>query len=250
MAGKVITVPDSELGERIGRLSDDDMIRLCLSSPGATTPDGEDLMSATTRTVDHSFVGLTSGHDPGAVDGFIAEGYINHDAHVKNGREANRAFWNICFAAFPNTEVTLDDVLVDGDRVAGRFTYTATFAGPFLGLPPNGERVVMHSIKIWRVEDDRAIEHWDQLETRTRSSPNGPLPETYLVEINDEFRSTTVTVAQQRRERDRETARQVIVAAAGDLGRTEGWCWQSSATASADYATRWPSPRARKPGPR
>jgi AcrR family transcriptional regulator len=33
----------------------------------------------------------------------------------------------------------------------------------------------------------------------------------------------TLTVAQQRREREREAARHVIVAAARDLGRTEGW---------------------------
>jgi predicted ester cyclase len=60
--------------------------------------------------------------------------------------------------------VTLDDVLVDGDRVAGRFTYNATFQGPFMGLPPNGRRVVMHSMDIWRVVDGMAVEHWDQLD--------------------------------------------------------------------------------------
>jgi predicted ester cyclase len=105
-----------------------------------------------------------NGHDPDAVDGFVAEDYINHNAYVEDGREANRTFWNTWFAAFPDTEVTLDDLLVDGDRVAGRFTYTATFAGPFLGLPPNGARVVMHSIDIWRVAGDMAVEHWDQLD--------------------------------------------------------------------------------------
>lgn len=121
-------------------------------------------MTATTHTVAHAFADLMNGHDPDAVDGFIAEEYINHNAYVEDGREANRAFWNTWFAAFPDTEVTLDDLLVDGDRVAGRFTYTATFTGPFLGLQPNGARVVMHSIDIWRVDGDMAVEHWDQLD--------------------------------------------------------------------------------------
>jgi steroid delta-isomerase-like uncharacterized protein len=123
------------------------------------------MMTGATRTVAHAFVELMNRHDPDAVDGFIAEDYVNHNAFVDDGREANRAFWRSWFAAFPDTEVTLDDVLVDGDRVAGRFTYTATFAGPFLGLPPNGARVVMHSIDIWRVEDAMAVEHWDQFDT-------------------------------------------------------------------------------------
>ncbi len=105
-----------------------------------------------------------NGYDPNAADGFITEDYVNHNAYVEDGREANRAFWTLWFAAFPDTDVTLDDVLVDGDRVASRFTYRATFQGPFMGLPPTGRPVVMHSIDIWRVVDGMAVEHWDQLD--------------------------------------------------------------------------------------
>ena len=115
-------------------------------------------------TVAHAFADLMNGHDPDAVDGFVADDYINHNAFVDDGREANRAFWRLWFAAFPDTEVSLDDVLVDGDRVAGRFTYEATFQGSFMGMPPTGRRVVMHSIDIWRVVDGMAVEHWDQLD--------------------------------------------------------------------------------------
>jgi predicted ester cyclase len=125
-------------------------------------------MSDTTRnragTVAHAFAELMNGHDPDAVDNFVAEDYINHNFSVGDGREANRAFWTSWFAAFPDTEVSLDDVLVDGDRVAGRFTYRATFLGEFMGLPPTSRPVVMHSIDIWRVIDGMAVEHWDQLD--------------------------------------------------------------------------------------
>ena len=117
-----------------------------------------------TETVAHAFADLMNGHDPDAVDRFIAEDYVNHNYFVEDGREANRAFWTVWFAAFPDTEVILDDVLVDGDRVAGRFTYRATFQGPFMGLPATGRRVEMHSIDIWRVVDGMAVEHWDQLD--------------------------------------------------------------------------------------
>ncbi len=118
------------------------------------------------RTVAHAFADLMNGHDPNAVDDFIAEDYINHNTSTADGREANRGLWTGWFAAFPDTQVTVDDVLVDGDRVAGRFTYRATFAAPFMGIPPNGQRVVMHSIDIWRVVGGMAVEHWDQLDTQ------------------------------------------------------------------------------------
>lgn len=122
-------------------------------------------------TVAHAFANLMNSHDPDAVEAFIAEGYVNHNFFVDDGRKANRAFWAQWFAAFPDTEVSLDDVVAekgrdDGDRVVGRFTYTATFLGPFMGLLPTGDRVVMHSIDVWRVVDGMAVEHWDQLDTQ------------------------------------------------------------------------------------
>ena len=135
--------------------------------PGERRPD----------TVAHAFADMMNRRDPDGVDGFVAVDYVNHNAYVADGREANRTFWRQWFAAFPDTEVSLDDVLVDGDRVAGRFTYRATFRGPFLGLPPTGRPVVMHSIDIWRVVDDMAVEHWDEIDAQSffaqLSDPDG-----------------------------------------------------------------------------
>jgi len=62
-------------------------------------------------------------HDPDAVDGFVAVDYINHNAFVEDGREANRAWWSTFFTAFPDIKTTMDDLVVAGDRVVGRFTY-------------------------------------------------------------------------------------------------------------------------------
>lgn len=128
-----------------------------------TSQDTVSIPAQAQRTVAHAFAELMNRHDPDLVDGFVAEDYVNHNPFVDDGREANRAFWASWFAAFPDTTVTLDDVLTDGDRVAGRFTYRATFTGPFLGLPPTGKPVVMRSLDIWRVVDGRAVEHWDEI---------------------------------------------------------------------------------------
>ncbi|WP_433246270.1 ester cyclase [Streptosporangium sp. CA-135522] len=116
-------------------------------------------------TVAHAFAALMNGHDPNAVDGFVAQDYVNHNPYVEDGREANRAFWTRWFAAFPDTRVTLEDVLVDGDRVVGRFTYRATHLGSLLGEEPTGREVEMRSLDIWRVRDGMAVEHWDELNT-------------------------------------------------------------------------------------
>jgi predicted ester cyclase len=69
-------------------------------------------------------------------------------------------------AAFQDVEVVVEDLLVDGDRVAWRWTLTGTHRGPFLGIPPTGRRVTMTGINIQRVANGVVVEHWsnaDQL---------------------------------------------------------------------------------------
>lgn len=119
-------------------------------------------------TTDHQqlaerYLAMLNQHDPDAVEGFVAVGYINHNPFVEDGREANRAFWAGFFTAFPDLTATMDDLIQAGDRVAGRFTYRATHRGPLYGIAPTGRPIEMRSIDIWRVQGGEFAEHWDEL---------------------------------------------------------------------------------------
>lgn len=119
-------------------------------------------------TTDHQqlaerYLAMLNQHDPDAVDGFVAVGYINHNPFVADGREANRAFWAAFFTAFPDLSATMGDLIAAGDRVAGRFTYRATHRGPCYGIAPTGRPIQMRSIDIWRVQDGEFAEHRDEL---------------------------------------------------------------------------------------
>jgi predicted ester cyclase len=120
-------------------------------------------MTADHRELAEAFLTMLNRHDPDAVDGFVAAGYINHNRLVSDGREANRAFWGAFFAAFPDLTATMDDLVISGDKVVGRFTYRGTHRGPLLGIPPTGRPVEMRSIDIWRVAGGEFAEHWDEL---------------------------------------------------------------------------------------
>lgn len=95
-------------------------------------------MTADHRELAETFLAMLNSHDPDAVDRFVAVGYINHNAFVGDGREANRAFWAAFFAAFPDLTASMDDLVIAGDRVVGRFTYRGTHRGPLFGIPPTG----------------------------------------------------------------------------------------------------------------
>ncbi len=109
------------------------------------------------------FVEMINQRDAGSIDLHTAVDHIDHNPVVGDGREANKAFWQEVFTAFPDITAVLHDIVVDGDRVAGRFEYVGTHLGPFLGIPATGLPVRIDSIDIWRVENGLLAEHWDQL---------------------------------------------------------------------------------------
>jgi steroid delta-isomerase-like uncharacterized protein len=122
-------------------------------------------MTASAQGLADAFVTMLNEHDPDLVDRFVASDYRNHNAFVADGREANRQFWAGFFHALPDLTATMEDLVISGDRVVGRFVYRGTHAGEFMGIPATGRKVEMRSIDIWRVEDGMFVEHWDELNT-------------------------------------------------------------------------------------
>ena len=133
-------------------------------------------MSKTGQELAEHFVTMFQTHDPDLVDEYLAEDYINHNAFVADGREANRQFWGAFFVALPDVVTTMEDLVIAGDRVVGRFVYRGTHTGDFMGVPATGNPVEMTSIDIWRVADGLFAEHWDELNTLQVFQQIGALP--------------------------------------------------------------------------
>lgn len=73
-------------------------------------------------------------------------------------RGGMKAFYRQVFHAFPDCRVTLEDLLVDGDRMAARWTFRATHRAGFLGLPATGARVEVTGCELDRVRAGRIVE--------------------------------------------------------------------------------------------
>jgi steroid delta-isomerase-like uncharacterized protein len=61
---------------------------------------------------------------------------------------------------FPDLEVTLEDVIAEGDLVAARWTARGTQRGPFADLPPTGASVSWSGTDVYRLSDGRIVEWW------------------------------------------------------------------------------------------
>ena len=62
--------------------------------------------------------------------------------------------------AFPDVHVTIEDLIGEGDKVVGRLRVNASNKGPFAGQPPTGKKVQFHSIRIYRIADNKIVETW------------------------------------------------------------------------------------------
>ena len=67
-----------------------------------------------------------------------------------------------CRAAFEHLNVTVEDMIAEGDRVAARFTARGIHKGSFMNLPPTGKPITMTGIEIFRIEDGKIAELWGE----------------------------------------------------------------------------------------
>jgi len=61
--------------------------------------------------------------------------------------------------AFPDFNLTIEDLVADGDKVWVRMTARGTNLGGFMG-PPNGKSFQVTVFDLARFEDGRLVEHW------------------------------------------------------------------------------------------
>ena len=63
-------------------------------------------------------------------------------------------------AGFPDSRISVDACIAEGDTVVTRWTLTGTHQGLFQGIPPTGRAVKFTGIEFNRVADGRFVEHW------------------------------------------------------------------------------------------
>lgn len=98
-----------------------------------------------------------------AVDEFLAPGYVLRTAGegMPNDREAVREAIAAYLAGFPDLHISIDELLADGDRVVGRFTFTGTHDGELFGIPPTGRLISVRQVAIYRIADGQVVEEWE-----------------------------------------------------------------------------------------
>jgi steroid delta-isomerase-like uncharacterized protein len=104
--------------------------------------------------------------DLAAIDELVAPDSISH--HLSWGIPANRMGLKQLIAmlrtAFPDLQCTIEDEIIEGDKVAAHWTMRGTHTGMFLGNSPTNKPILVQGLIYARIENDQLIENWTMID--------------------------------------------------------------------------------------
>jgi steroid delta-isomerase-like uncharacterized protein len=111
-------------------------------------------------------------------DRYYSAEVVNHvlPPNMPQGLEGSKMFASMFIAAFPNIEVTVEDLMAEDNKTVLRWTARGTHQGDLMGIPPTGKEICITGMAIDRFEDGKSVEHWEILDQLTMMQQLGVIP--------------------------------------------------------------------------
>jgi steroid delta-isomerase-like uncharacterized protein len=106
---------------------------------------------------------IVNGGDYEAAERYFAADYVRHDPSTPDVPRGPRGFVEAVrryAEAFPDSTLTVEELISEGDFVAFRAVERGTHEGPFMGVEPTGTTVEMIGNAMHRIEDGKIAETW------------------------------------------------------------------------------------------
>jgi steroid delta-isomerase-like uncharacterized protein len=100
----------------------------------------------------------------------------NHTPVEATGAQVLKELFARLHQIFPDLHVTVEDMIEEGDKVAGRNTLAGTHQGDYMGLPPTGKSVTYNEIIIFRFVNGRIAETWGVVDVFSQMKQLGMIP--------------------------------------------------------------------------
>jgi steroid delta-isomerase-like uncharacterized protein len=124
------------------------------------------------------FVDAVVARNLSLVGDSVAENFVLHlpgspDLH---GREGAKQWAQMLVSAFPDQQVTIVDLVAEGDKVVKQWTFRATHRGPLMGIPASGKEVTFPALSLYRFAGGQIAELWIAYDTLTILQQIGAMP--------------------------------------------------------------------------
>jgi deazaflavin-dependent oxidoreductase (nitroreductase family) len=117
-------------------------------------------------------------HNPALFDELLAPTYVLHlpGSPPIAGIEGAKQLMVAYTSGFPDLQLTTEDMVAEGDKVAIRNTWRGTHQGAFQGLPPTGKYVTFTGTDIFRFAGGKIAEQWADLDALGLMQQLGAIP--------------------------------------------------------------------------
>lgn len=87
--------------------------------------------------------------------------YYGAEGKANVGRDAYVRACTFLRRSFPDVNITIEDLVVEGDKIVMRYTERGTLTGePFLGIAADGQAYAKPGTTVYRIVDGRLAESW------------------------------------------------------------------------------------------
>ncbi len=94
----------------------------------------------------------------------VSKDYIHHNNASQLSIESFRRGAAAVRAALPDYQITIEEMIAEGDKVAVRWIGRGTHLGSFEGEPPTGRPVIAYGALVHRVENGLIAEDWEYMD--------------------------------------------------------------------------------------
>ena len=153
------------------------LVALCAVAVLATAPAARAADLEANKTLVRSFIDeVMNKRQLDAVDRYLAPDFIEHNPNLPQGRDGRKQFVAAVLAGFSDYRGEIVEILAEGDKVVVRTQWSGTQDGPFLGLPPSGNKVRFSTADFFRIANGKVAEHWDVVDSLPRAVALGLVP--------------------------------------------------------------------------
>ncbi len=100
--------------------------------------------------------------DPGLIDSILSENWVDIPAAPGQppGREGVKHILVELTTTFPDLQVTIEEILQDGNKVIVRSAITGTQRETFMGFPAKNRKMTIQAVDIHEFQDGKIVRTW------------------------------------------------------------------------------------------
>jgi steroid delta-isomerase-like uncharacterized protein len=110
-----------------------------------------------------SFEELWNKGNLSLADELFAPNYDHHDPSTPDfgrGPESERKRATLYRTAFPDLQLTIEDIIAEGETVMARWSCRGTHKGDLSGIAPTGKQFNISGVSIARLANGKMVECW------------------------------------------------------------------------------------------